>query len=323
MSSPLNLILRDSYTSAGTARTISLPGPVDYVIVRDISNLNAPVNNEYVGSEFFSGMNSGTALVRSYTGAQPATSVAQTAANGFILSSNADQNALGASVATTATTAANPAVVSTATTTGLLANSSIVRIYNTVNMRQISPVDFSVGAVNAGVNFQLRWLDASGFAAAGVAGSYRIVTNPPNFSPRQYFITNVSQAASARITLSVTHDIQIGEEIRFNLPEEFGMSELNGLSGTVTATGNADASGFTNTIDVDINSTAFTAFSWPASATVPITHPQAIRFGVDSQPVIAQASTNNNAAWNLVLGTSVVGPANDLMEVLIFSGTQI
>lgn len=323
MSSPLNLILRESYTSDGNARTIALPGPIDWVIVRDISNLNTPVNNEYVASEWFSGMNAGTALVRNYTGAQPATTVVQTGVNGFSLASTADQNSLGASVATTATTAATPAVVSTGNTAGLTANTSIVRIYNTVNMRQIATMDFTVGAVVANVSFGLRWLAAAGFAAAGVAGSYRIVNNPPNYSPRQFYITAVSQAASARITLSVNHDIAIGEEIRFSMPAEFGMVELDGLSGTVTAINNADASGFTNTIDVDIDSSGFTAFAFPASAAVPISFPQAIRYGVDSQPIINVASTDNIAAWNLTLGTTVVGPNNDLMEVLAFSGTQI
>lgn len=64
-------------------------------------------------------------------------------------------------------------------------------------------------------------------------------------------VTDISQATSAVVTVG-SHTFVTGESVHFT--GVVGMTEINGLRGTITATGATD-------ITVAINSTAFTAYS--------------------------------------------------------------
>jgi hypothetical protein len=97
------------------------------------------------------------------------------------------------------------------------------------------------------------------------------------------------------------------------VPSTFGMFQMNNLIGTIVATGLADAAGSTNTVDLDIDSSAFSAFAFPASF--------ANYFGQFAQvtPIADAASTLagatvNTAIKGLLVGTSVVGVAGDVIE---------
>lgn len=320
MSSPLNLIVRETFISDGVSQIINLPGEVEQIQVRDISNLNAPVNNEFVEASWTIGMANGSALERAYTGAQPLTEVNVISVDGIGQFDTSEQNSLGApNAGITAISAAGPAVVLLASTTGL-ANGDVVRLSSTTGMLQIASMDFTISGLVLDTSFELAFMDTTGFVAA-TAGTLRRVNNPPLYSPRQFLITAISQAAEARVTMSVTSDIAVGEEIVIDIPSNFGMVEINGLRGTVTAIGNADASGFTNTFDIDIDSSGFTAFAFPLSADFQTSFAQAVRFGNVSQQVLA--STDNIGAFQVQLGSAVVGAAGDTIEVLLISGTSI
>ena len=67
-------------------------------------------------------------------------------------------------------------------------------------------------------------------------------------------LTAISQAANARVTTTLAaHGLAIGDVVFFN--EVLGMTEINGLTGTIT---NVPAA---NQFDVDIDSTAFTLYA--------------------------------------------------------------
>lgn len=320
MSSPLTLIARETFISNGVSKTINLPGNIEWIQVRDISNINTPANTQFVEASWTIGMNNGTAIVRSYTASAPATSVAVVATNGIGQVNTSDQNSLEAALISTAISSDSPAVVSLASTAGL-ANGDVVRLSNSTGMLQVAGMDFTISSVTTNTSVALSFLDSSAFAAAATAATIRKVNNPPLFSPRQFLITAISKAANARFTLSVTSDIAIGEELSFQVPSEFGMVEMNGLRGTVTAIGNADASGFTNTIDLDINSSSFSDFKFPSSTDFPINFAQAIRFGNVSQQVLAP--TDNIGSFQITLGSAVVGSSGHTIEVLMMSGISI
>ncbi|MDP1925774.1 MAG: DUF2460 domain-containing protein [Thiobacillus sp.] len=74
-------------------------------------------------------------------------------------------------------------------------------------------------------------------------------------------ITGITQAASAVVTVGA-HTFAIGESVHFT--GVAGMTQINGLRGTITATGATD-------ITVGINSSAFTAYSSAGSVN---TNPQ-------------------------------------------------
>jgi hypothetical protein len=263
MSTPIHAIVSGTFTSDGNPLNISIPSGYNKFEMFNITDLGSTAaNNNVMIALGLSSMSAGSAI---YT---PKTSGAATldppvtiTSGGFTFLAESASTAIGSSVAITAITAANPAVVSTGTTTGLVASSSVVRIYNETNMQQISSMDFTIGTISAGVSFQLKYLNASGFAAAGTTGAYRIINALDRFYPRRRFITAITAANPAVITLSVTHGYTAGQAVRIYVPSQFGMTQMNGLLGNITAVSTAN-----NTITVDIDSSAFTAFAFPTSA---------------------------------------------------------
>ncbi len=183
-----------------------------------------------------------------------------------------------------------------------------VRIYGSTGMLQIAGMDFTVTAVNAN-DFTIAYLDSSGFAAAATAGTARRLPSNPIYFPYTLYVTNISQAASAVVTMSVTHGLSIGQVVRMRCPAAFGMSEINGLEGEITAVNTT-----TNTITLDIDSSAFTAFAFPTSATAAagVDFPQVIPFG-DAGNVLAGAQ-DNVSTFQVRLGTSAIGGNADVME---------
>lgn len=311
MTTPLHSIVSGSFVSDGTATSISIPSGYNKFELTNISDIGSTAANTNVmealgtssmlaGSAYYTPKTSGAATLGTRT---------TTLTNGFTFVEDSASVAIGASVATTATTAASPAVVSTGTTTGLVASSSIVRIYNNTNMQQISSMDFTVGTISAGVSFQLKYLDASGFSAAGTTGAYRIINARAAFYPKRRYITKITAASSAVITLSVTHMYTVGQAVRFIVPSIFGMTQMNGLLGTITAIDTTN-----NTITVNIDSSAFTAFAFPTSATAAlgITFAQVVPVGeaaINSATYpygnLLDDATDNQSYTGITVGTTV------------------
>lgn len=333
MSFPMQPIIKRSFTSTGAATTFPLPNNAVKVEVYDLTNI-ATTAAATAGAEAalyqkafsINGMPAGSGY--SYTNTintkTMVESLLATNGGGFTFFDSSNQTP-GAPRAITAVTAANPAVVSAANTTGLITNTSVVRMINVAGMQQISSMDFTVGTVTAGVSFGLRYLNASAFAAPGTTGFYRIIPFNPIYYPRRRFITGITQATSAVITLSVVHEYTVGQLVRINVPAAFGMSEINGLTGTITAI----TTGATNTITVDIDSSSFTAFAFPTSATAAggVTFPQVVPVGEAATNTVLQPfanllddATRNTSELGVILDTNVVGTAGDSMLLIAYAG---
>ena len=108
--------------------------------------------------------------------------------------------------------------------------------------------------------------------------------------------------------------IRVGKsdrKIRFIVPTvtatTFGMTELNGVEATIVAVGAADADGVTNTITVDVDTLAMTAFAFPLTANGVFTPAQIVPVGMNT----AQANTSG------------VNPFNDARINTGFFGIQL
>lgn len=266
MSTPIHALLTGSFTSDGATKNISLPSGYDTFRLINITDIgSSAANTNVMRAEGTSSMSAGSAYYNPKTsGAATNGLEVTTTTGGFTFVSDSASLFNGPAVATSGTdiNRANPAVVSTGTTTNLVDTVSVVRMINNVGMLQISGMDFTVGTISAGASFQLKYLNNSGFAADSTSGFYRIINADPRFYPRNRYITAITLAASAVITLSVTHGYTVGQSVRINVPSAFGMTQINGLIGNITAISTAN-----NTITVDIDSTGFTAFAFPTSAT--------------------------------------------------------
>jgi hypothetical protein len=127
------------------------------------------------------------------------------------------------------------------------------------------------------------------------------------YYPRRRYISSITQAAAAVIELTVLHDFEVGEVVRIQVPDAFDMTEINGLQGEITAVDN-----LLNTITVDIDSTAFTAFAWPLTADVPFTPAQVIPVGDSEQTSLV--ATQNVSHVGIELAAGVDGPAGVLND---------
>lgn len=249
---------RGSFTSDGTAQKINLPASADYFVAYNLTqSATTQTTGRGIKFEWFPEYADGYALRTGKLDTADTTEVTQITSGGFTYRTSRPEPE--AAKTATAITAAGPAVV-TATAHGYSVGDR-VRAYGTTGMLQIGGMDFTVTAVGSANAFTLGYLDASGFAAAATAGSFRRLPEDGAVEPEAQYITKITKAASAVVTLSVTHNYQVGQLVTMTVPAEMGMVEMNGLTGKVTAV-NSTA----NTITLDIDSSGFTTFAFPTSA---------------------------------------------------------
>lgn len=246
--------------------------------------------NASVGTEFYwqRGMAAGTGMVY-YKGATSAVIDQDTlVSGGFTLYDPSGQTAgalpaLGSPIATSAATNATRPVVSTSNTSGLQVG-TVVRMSATAQT-DVNGIDMVVGAVSAGSSFTLLTASnalATAPGAIGGAGFYRIVNTSELFYPRRRFITNITQAVNAQVSTSIAHGLTAGQSVRFDIPNVSGMIQLNSTPfnnyATATVVQVIDDYNFT----INIDTTNFTAFTWPTIAQQPSDFPQVVPVGEDT-----------------------------------------
>jgi hypothetical protein len=303
MSTPVHAMLTGTFTSDGLARQLSLPSGYDSFELINISDIgDAGATTQVMRAKGYSSLPAGSAYLNLKTnGAATLAIESMITTAGFTFLSDSGIQTPGAAVAVTAITNANPAVVSSASAAVV---GDIVRVYGTTGMLQVAGWDFTVTAVNPGVTQSLGYLNAAGFLAPATAGFIRVIPFNPRYYPRSRQITAITQAASAVITLSVTHGYTVGQAVRIIVPAGWGMTQMNGLLGTITAINTA-----TNTITVNINSTAFTAFAFPTSALASnFSVPQVIPVGeaaTSPYEKLLDDATDNVSTSGVIIGTGV------------------
>jgi hypothetical protein len=113
---------------------------------------------------------------------------------------------------------------------------------------------------------------ANGLAAA-TAGNTRRVSKNAAVDPEFLYVTNISQATSAVVSTSVDPSpfYVVGMKIHMSVPKGFGMTEMDQLTGTITAVNAvaATASIGAYNLTINIDSSAFTLFAFPVTAGSP------------------------------------------------------
>ena len=172
-------------------------------------------------------------------------------------------------------TTISQAAAAVASVTNTYSNGDQVIIYNAVGMEQISGMTFTISSVT-GSQFTLLGLNSSGFAAAATAFSVRrIVQSPQGYTtpvaPQALYVTVVSQATNAQVTTSMQNNLVVGQKIEFTVPGSFGMIQLNNYyqSGNKPIIVNTIVDAYNFKINID--TTNYTAFAFPASSGSPTT----------------------------------------------------
>lgn len=268
--------------------------------------------NAFAGVEYYwqRGMPAGEAIVKYKANGAATLDADVLLTGGFTLFDPSVSNSngpVGPAVAVTAVTNATQPVVSTANTAGIVPG-TVVRLSNTAQT-DVNGIDMVVSAVTANTNFTLLFASnalATAPGAIGGAGFYRIVGNPlffPLFYPRRRVITNITQNVNATVSTAIQHGLCAGQSIRFNIPTVSGMTQLNPTTANnyLTATILAVLDDYSFIINID--TTAFTAFTYPTIAQQPSSFPELTPVGEDTAsslvsiqpqvPVIANQQINN------------------------------
>lgn len=320
-----------TFISNGAAKFIPLPSGVDFMRVENETVSYAA--GAGTGAEFFwrQGMAVGQGTIYVKTASTNALQVGQIAANNGFFFQDTSLQIPGAVVTLTGITGATPPVVLTGNTSGLNPG-DVVRIYNTVGAVQLGGLDFTIGDIVPSTSFQLSYMSPIAAASPG-AGTFRKIPFDPIYYPRRRTITNITPSGSSgvpagitRITLSVTHGYTIGQEVRFTVPTinstSFGMTQLNGLQAPIVDVFEPDSLSYTNTIDVAIDSSLFTPFSFPLTTSPGFTPAQVTPIGentavalinpfnplLSQQDILADA-TINEAQFGMLLMAGTLSPA--------------
>jgi len=311
------IIQQGSFTSDGNTKYVVLRSDVDWMRVYNYTAADGATNNDGVEYYWQRGMANGGGLYWYHPAADQTVAVNALAANtGFFYVDSTDTAPLAEVALNGAfTTNATQPVCSTADT-GLLDTGSIVRLNSTTTAESLSGWDFEVDTIVANTSFRMAYAMANAPGAAATAGNYRHIPYDPIFYPRYRYIVNITQAANAVITTSVSHGYTVGQKIRVNLPDEaFGMTQINGVEGIVTAV-------TAGTITTNIDSTGFTAFAFALPAVVPFTIPTVVPVGIDTGTALTGAvdlladATRNTGYIGMRLQAGAAGPAGNNNDVM-------
>lgn len=267
---PFTIISGGSFTSTGVGVKIPLPSSADYFTTTNITEVGAAgsecFRGEWFGPKFGTGASAANDGIRWINVGSNQVNIdkfsTSTASDGFTYVTTVPMIEAQSANAITSITAASPAVV---TQTNTYSEGDILQFYNTTGMLQISGMNFQISSVS-GSGYTLTGLRASGFAAAATAGYTRRISKMLAVDPQFLYVTEITQATQAVVRTSVdpTAYYVVGMKVNFSVPSSFGMTQINQLTGTIVSLSSTNY-----TMTVDINSTAFTAFAFPASTSSP------------------------------------------------------
>jgi hypothetical protein len=203
-----------------------------------------------------SGMAAASALCTANTnGAATDTSSFLSAGGISVIAASANQ--YGSRQTGSGVTAANPGVV-TINSHGY-ATGDVVLIEGTTAMLQLSGIPWEVTSTGANTFNIGNAFSTAGFAAAATAVAAQKLLYPGVFTPQLSYVVKVTTGSTTTIECSYPHGYAVNQTVRFKVPSQWGMTQLDGLKGVISS---VTTYGFV----VNINSSAFTAFAFPTSA---------------------------------------------------------
>ena len=307
------IILQGKFTADGSVKIIPLRSDVDWMRVMNYSQMSAtPATG--IGYEYYwqRGMAADTGIEYKKTDTTNATKATVLGTGGFTLidTSIASVSALNTTI-TAISTAALP-IVSATDTTGISAG-DVVRFIDVTSASQLGGIDFTVDTVIANTSFRLPYMTQ--LALAGTTGFFRKINVDNMYYPKARYITYISQAGSAVVKLSVTHGFTVGQQIKLVVPTVYNMTEANGLVGNIIAINTT-----TNTITLDIDSSAFTTFAPPVDADTPFTPAMVIPVGENNMyPDLNDDAVKNTSYIGMKLAAGVNSPAGAASDVIYWT----
>ena len=298
------------YVSAGVPFNIPFRNAYDFFEIYNYTQYAlGSGSSQVIRSYWQNGMPAASAFADEKTATTLATQGSVVTTGGYTLidtSNSFGSSNLGAPVTSTGITNATPPVVAVSSTAGMVAGQTW-RVTQSTGALQLSGMDFTIGTIVTNTSFALSYMIAQGSAATSAVVTQ--VNNQSLYYPRKRFITNITAATSAVITLSVTHGYNVGEFVQFLVPPVYGAKYsalLNGVRGQITAINTS-----TNTITVNIDTSSAPSFAFPLTTNVPFTFAQTIPTG--ELPNLINSATYNTGVLEMNVGSNVCGASLDVL----------
>lgn len=308
------IIQQGKFTADGSVKILQIRSDMDWMRVYNWTQA-ATQQSTGRGVEFFwqRGMAADTGIEYKKTNSTDALNMVTLSSGGFsTIDTSVGQTVNALNTTVSAVSTASTPVVSASSTSGL-SDGDVVRMISVSGAAQLGGIDFTIGSVVGSTSFTLAYMAQLG--GAGTTGNFRKVNYDPIFYPRYRYITKLTQASSAVVTLSVTHGYTVGQVVKFIVPDAYGMVEMNNLTGSITAINTG-----TNTITVNIDSTAFTAFAFPATAAAPFSPAIIVPVGEDvTLPNLNDDGTYNTSYIGMKLAAGVQSPAGSASDVIYWT----
>lgn len=304
------IIQQGRFTSDGASVVLSLRSDADWMeVINETQFATQQTPGRGVKFEWQKGLAAGHAFEYSKADGADTLQAEKVTSGGFTV---IDPNAgVEAAVTGTIITKASPPVC-TATAHGY-SNGDIVILSNLVTMPQISAGNalFTIGGVTADT-FELSFFNTNTANFVDETG-FQVRRIPPfSWKGSWNSVSAVTTGTTTSVQFNFKEDAliySVGSVLKFSIPSVYGMTELDGLQGTILSYTEA-----TNTYVVDIDSSAFTAFAWPAASAVPISPPIATPIGSSGNSL--GDATNNLANLSIKLGAGIDGPAGSTGDVI-------
>lgn len=261
------------FKSDGKAKLLKIPtGTTHISVINRTQMATTQTTGRGVRFEWYKGLADGQGFITKKTNSSHALNGSFLTSNGFTLI-DTSKPVLGALNATISaiSTAGRPVVTNTGS--NKLSAGDVVRLIDVTSAKQFSGMDFTVGINTlSGTTFSLDF--APQIATAGTNGSWRKVRFLHGFYPAFRYITKFTKASQAVVTFSVAHDYEVGQKLRLIVPEKYKMIEADKMAATVVAVDSTN-----NSVTLDLDSSAFTAFAFPVTGDAPFRKAQAVPIG--------------------------------------------
>jgi hypothetical protein len=286
---------KGNFTAVGTSQFVNLPFLPDYVEIWNYSIIKTAATHSVTRAwwdaklidtstsynptmiELYSGSNTSLVFdtIASSSTTQPGIS---TYSGGLSFQFGPVVQSGGSPVSNFSISKASPAVITTVGNHGLVSGDAVIfsnlAQTTTTGMQQIAGIPFVVTVLSA-TTFSIPWnTNQTNYTAFNTAtstngvGSYKQILFPALYAPGVAFISAIALGATTVVSLTTPGNFVVGQEVAFRIPQVWGTTQLNALPnvlipgqsvyGYITA---VSTSLTTPTITVNINSTAYTAFS--------------------------------------------------------------
>lgn len=285
-------LAKGRFVSTGAAQVVNLPFKPDWVEFINYTAAASGADNGVPHAYWDANMGQGVAVIERFQAAnQLTTDTVDTL--GITTFSAGQLLQFGPTLTVTDITKASPAQVTTSAAHGLTSGDVVILEglfeTSTTGMPQINGIPFTVTVIDS-TNFTIPWnTNQSNYTviSGAATGTPRVkkVLYPYLYFPGQTFISAITTGTTTTIDTTDAHNFVVGQEVAFRIPSQWGTVELNSLPNNLTP--GAPAYGYViavtdyNTVIVNIDSSAYTAFnSNQTVASVPgLSYPQIVAVG--------------------------------------------